>query len=120
MFHWIRVITKFPHHNESAPAIDQLAQLTAERSMAAVRERLTLDCTTLCATELRGYVRARAWSIVRQQTDKLCAERNLSADFAATLMSRAMDRTAHAVARQRPRKQVTSLPTPHVQLRIAG
>jgi hypothetical protein len=120
MFDWIRVITKFPHHNDSTPASDQLAQLVAERSITAIRERLTLDCTSLCAAELRGYVRARGWDVVRQQTNKLRAERNLSNEFAAELMTRALDRAAYAIVRQRPRQQTMPLPAPHVQLRIAG
>jgi hypothetical protein len=70
--------------------------------------------------ELRGYVRARAWSEVRRQSQNLVAERNVSADFANDLMANALDRTTHAILRQPPPQPTMPLPAPHIQLRIAG
>jgi hypothetical protein len=120
MFNWIRAIKNFPHGTETVPALEPLVQLAAERSLPAIRERLTIDTTAMCLAELRGYLRARAWSVVRQQTRKLLAERNLPADLADSLMSRTLDRTAHTLVRQPIRQPVMPLPTAHVQLRIAG
>jgi hypothetical protein len=120
MFTWIRALAKFPHFEPSTPAMDHLVQLAAERSLPAVRQRLTLDCTTMCAAEVRGYVRARAWSVVRQHSCELARERNVPAELVGSLVSRALDRTAHAILRQPPRQMVMPLHAPHVQLRIAG
>jgi hypothetical protein len=120
MFHWIRAIAKFPSTGAETSAIDQLVQLAAERSLPAVRERLTLDCTAMSAAEFRGYARARAQNVVRQQSVKLMAERNVSADLTNTIISRALDRTAHTILRRPQRQPVMPLPAAHVQLRIAG
>jgi hypothetical protein len=120
MFNWIRAIKNFPHGAEAVPALEPLVQLAAERSLPAIRKRLTLDCSSMPLAELRGYLRARGWSVVREQTRKLLAERNLPADLADSLMSRTLDRTAHVLARQPVRQPVMPLPAAHVQLRIAG
>jgi hypothetical protein len=70
-----------------------------ERSVGPTRQRLNSGCERLDASELRGYVRARAASIIRTLVGALVLEGRLSPALADKVAARALELTAHRVVR---------------------
>jgi hypothetical protein len=80
-------------------APDQLVRSLSERCIGEVTCRLKADLSTMSAAELRGYVRARALAVLRQQARLLEAETGRS-PLPAEVTLRALERTVHLVIRQ--------------------
>lgn len=78
---------------------DQFARALSERSVGPVRGRLKSDLSNMSAAEARGYVRARALGVVRNQAHILAAETGQQA-LPDEVVQHALERTVHLVVRQ--------------------
>lgn len=78
---------------------DQVARALSERSAGQVRGRLKSDLSNMSAAEARGYVRARALGVVRNQAHILAAETGQQA-LPDEVVQHALERTVHLVVRQ--------------------
>jgi hypothetical protein len=79
---------------------DAFVHEVAEQSLVGVRNRLRADVSAMSAAELRGYVRARAIRIVRQQTERWQSERGQNAALPDWALAQALERTTHLATRQ--------------------
>jgi len=88
----------------SAPsaAIDALVRQVAELSLDDVVERVASRIDDMTFSEARGYVRARAAIVVRQQTSRAISQsQGASDDWAGTIVPAATERIVPLVLRQR-------------------
>ena len=99
---------------------DALAHDIAARAAAAVTQHMCSHAALMGAAELRGYVRARALSVVRAGAQRAVAAGRLPATQCDDLIGSALERTVHAVIRELQSPPVVSIPTPHVPLRSAA
>lgn len=60
--------------------VTELAERIAARSRQAVWQRVWQRVSTLSPAEARGYIRARAASIVKQETERLIAQEGSPAE----------------------------------------
>jgi hypothetical protein len=98
---------------------DTFAREIAERSVAATLEQLGPVVDQMGAAELRGYVRAQALPFVRDEATQLVS-REWPADAFADLVAAALDQATHLVVQQLRLHPVTTMPAPHVRLRLAA
>jgi hypothetical protein len=99
---------------------DALACHIAARCATAVMRQMRPDTAPMGAAELRGYVRARARSVVRTEVEPAVAHGRVSATEADDLIAAALERTVHLVIREIQTPPVVDIPAPHVPLRSAA
>jgi hypothetical protein len=105
--------------SEAHQDCDAVVRELAERSVAPTRRRLRIGSERFDASELRGYVRARAASTVRSFVRALVLEGRLPLALADEIAARALEHTAHLVVRDILKRPVVSDPV-HSALRRAA
>ena len=98
---------------------DKLARDVAERSVTATLDRLGECASRLSPAELRGYVRAHAMPIVREEAIQLVGRELPKSDMNALILA-ALEQATHLVVRQMKAHPVVAMPAPHIRLRIAA
>ena len=92
----------------------------AASCVSVLLERLRSRTTEMSAPELRGYVRARAFAVVRTRVEQTNADGRLSAADKDDLIAAVLERTVHIVVRELQSPPVITVPSPHLRLRIAA
>lgn len=93
----------------SVPTIADLSRQVAQRSYAVVRDSVEVRALSFARAEARGYIRAKAGPVIRQETRSL-AERypKLSPLALTTIVTQASERVVQTVladiGRQRARE----------------
>jgi hypothetical protein len=80
-------------------AAEQLVRSVSDRCVEDISRRLQADLSTMSAAEMRGYVRARAVSVVRKQSRLAAAEAGQEC-LPEEVFTRALERAVHLVMRQ--------------------
>lgn len=93
----------------SLPSIADLSRQVAQRSYALVREAVETRAVSFARAEARGYIRAKAGSIIRAEVQVLVARHpQLSQSALVTIIAQASDRVVQTVladiGRQRARE----------------
>jgi hypothetical protein len=99
---------------------ESLVRDVATRAAHAVMLRLNADADLMSVAEFRGYVRARATSVVREQIRQSKAGGASQFALLDALAATILERTVHLVLRGRLAQPVVNIPSPHVRLRIAA
>ena len=99
--------------------LDVLVCELSERCVAPTRRRLRADSDRLGASELRGYVRAKAASTIRSLVRDLIKEGCLQPMFADEVAARALERTVHRIVRDTMNRRIVSAPMPVIARRAA-
>jgi hypothetical protein len=110
------VVRSIPEFQQDCGAV---VREVADRSVAPTRQRLSCGCERLDASELRGYVRARAASTIRTLVRALVLEGRLPPTLADEVAARALEQTAHRVVRDMLTHPVVSEPI-HAAVRRAA
>jgi hypothetical protein len=92
----------------TAGVIDALVRELAAQSTTVTRVRMPASSDQLEASELRGYVRARAASAVWSLVRNAAAEGRVSAAAADGVAARVLERTVHLVVREMMERRVMS------------
>jgi hypothetical protein len=108
----------FRKHQTTLPR-DSFARDVAERSVAAILHELGPAACDMSPPELRGYVRAHALPIVREEATQLVSSEWPRKPF-DDLVALAMEYATHLVAEQVRSHPVVSIPAPHVRLHAAA
>ena len=93
----------------NAPSIPELARQVAQRSYGLARDSVETHVLNFSRAEARGYVRAKAGSVIRSEA-KILAQRypGLSRGALAAIVAQASDRVVQSVladvGRQRARQ----------------
>jgi hypothetical protein len=74
----------------------------------------------MSAPELRGYVRARAFAVVRTRVEQTIADGRVSAANPDELLAAVLERTVHIIVRDLQSPPVIAVPSPHLRLRTAA
>ena len=99
---------------------DAVVREIAQRSAVPVLRRLRANTAAMSIAELRGYVAARALAPIRIQAQQVVAERRLPPHTLDEFVERSLERTIHAIVRERVVQPISALPTAHVPLRAAA
>ena len=82
-------------------AIDALVRQVADLSLEGVIERVSARIDDMTLSEARGYVRARAASVVRRQTSQAISQhQDATDDWAGMIVPAATERLVPLVLRQ--------------------
>ncbi|HEV3136954.1 MAG TPA: hypothetical protein VGZ26_03605 [Pirellulales bacterium] len=85
-------IWNFFKHRRTARFVAKASQEIADRSCAAVLDRVRRRATTMRIAEARGYVRSRALEIVHREMAAVYADRvKLAADIQTAIVSSATE-----------------------------
>jgi hypothetical protein len=90
----------------TAGVVDAVIRDLAAQSTTVARGRLHGGSNQLEASELRGYVRARAASVVRWLVRNATAEGRVPAAFADEVAARVLERAVHLVVREIMQRRV--------------
>jgi hypothetical protein len=81
--------------------VEELSRRIAQRSFGAVWQRVVHRIPTLAGSEVRGYIRARAGTIVLRETNLMVAEEDLRGEAVAMkLYHVALERVIDLVVQQ--------------------
>jgi hypothetical protein len=100
--------------------IGELLRQIVEASLPPARRRISTDATTMSAGELRGYLRARAVSAVRDQTRQFSAAYQLDNSLTQELLERALERTVNLLLRELTEQPPLVIPYIEPRLRAAA
>jgi hypothetical protein len=101
------------------PESDALTREIAERCANAVLAQLSGEALQMSAAQLRGYVRARAWSHVSAELQDAAATGRVRRSQAIELAARALEQTVHIVVAANTAAPVIAMPMPHIGRRAA-
>ncbi len=80
--------------------IDGALRQIVQASMPPARRRISAEAGMMSASELRGYLRARAFFAVRDQTRQLSAAYQFDSSLTEQLLERALERTVNLLFRE--------------------
>jgi len=109
-------VFKGPHAGEQ----NALAREIALRCVCESKQHLHADTTVMSISELRGYVRARAASVVHACATAFIAKHRIPSAQANQLIAASLERTVHLVVREVLVRPIVAIPAPHVRLRVAA
>ena len=82
----------------NVPSVTELSRQVAQRSYSLVRESVGLHVLAYTRAEARGYVRAKAGSVIRAEVKYLAGRHpSLSAAMLALVFNQASDRVLQSV-----------------------
>jgi len=99
---------------------DALACDIAASCVSELLQRLRSKTTEMSAPEMRGYLRARAFAVVRTRVEQTIADGRLPAADKDELIAAVLERTVHIVVRDLQSPPVIAVPSPHLRLRTAA
>ena len=108
------------YKGDSRSQHDSVVREIAERSAAAKMLQLGLNAADMSVAELRGYVRAHAWSAISTEVRRFAPKQQLAKMEIDDLTSRALEQTVHFVTSAYVAAPVISMPTPHIGVRVAA
>jgi hypothetical protein len=80
--------------------IDGILRAIVEASLPLARNRISTETNRMSASELRGYLRARALFVVRDQAHRLFAAQQFDDLPSEELLERALERTVSLLLRE--------------------
>jgi hypothetical protein len=105
--------------NNSGSESDALAREIAERCAKAILAQLSGGAQLMNAAELRGYVRAGAWSQVWSNVQDAAATGRVRKSGVNDVAIRAFEQTVHIVIAANSAAPVIAMPLPHIARRAA-
>jgi hypothetical protein len=100
--------------------IDAVLRQIVEASLPPARRRISTEAGMMSASELRGYLRARASVAVREQSQQLSATFQRDSSFTEQLFERALGRTVNLLYRELTEQPPLVIPIYEPRLRAAA
>jgi hypothetical protein len=98
---------------------DAVVREIAERCAKANLAQLSREAQAMNAAQLRGYVRARAWSKVWSEVQDAAAAGRIRKSDANDLAARVLEQTVHIIIAVNSAAPVIAMPMPHIGRRAA-
>jgi hypothetical protein len=98
---------------------DAVSREIAERCANAILAQLSHEAQMMNAAQLRGYVRARAWSQVWAKVKDAAAAGRVRRSDVNDLAARVLEQTVHITVAANSAAPVVAMPTPHIARRAA-
>ena len=106
------------HSSTTNQKCDALIREVAERTAAEILSQLGATLAGLSESELRGYVRARAWPLVCDDLQRIVT-RKTALGSQQDLAGQVLEQTVHIVTRACTDSPIASVPMPHIGRRAA-
>lgn len=106
--------------NNTGAAGDAIVREIAERCAAATLSQLSSAAERMSVAQLRGYVRAHAWSQVWGETQGALINGRLKQTQANDLAARVLEQTVHLVTGAYLTAPIIAMPAPHIGRRAAA
>jgi hypothetical protein len=106
--------------DNSGADYDAIVGEIAERCASATLSQLSTAAERMSVAQLRGYVRAHAWSQVWDEARSAVAHGQVTKSLANELAARVLEQTVHLVTCAYLTAPVIAMPTPHIGRRAAA
>ena len=104
---------------QSGTKADALAREIADRCASAVLAQLSSEVQVMNAAQLRGYVRAHAWSHVWAEVQDAATTGRVRRSDVNDLAARVLEQTVHIIIAANSAAPVVAIPRPHIARRAA-
>src|SRR6186997_1815385 len=92
--------------SKSSGTLEMLIHAVCERSIPRIESRLVDALAPMSAAELQGYIRARAYEVIRTHADECASSHQLTAEMVGELFQRALERTVQLIARDQKNRRL--------------